>query len=71
MDRRAELRRKESMVSLQMAEANAKLAYACAMALKRGTTNGEVEEGIEAYKDALKARDDYLKETHAEVINER
>jgi hypothetical protein len=38
--------------------ANAKLAYAVAMAIKRGSPNGEVEEGIEAY---TKAKEKYLK----------
>ena len=33
---------------------DAKLSYAVAMAIKRGTPNGEVEEGIEAYEAAKK-----------------
>lgn len=68
MDKRAELRKKESLVGLNLAEANAKLSYAVAMALKRGTANGEVEDGIRAYKKALKSRDDFLKETSAEYL---
>ena len=71
MEKRAELRKKESIISLELAEANAKLSYACAMALKRGETNGEVEEGVKAYKKAMKAREDFLKETHADVMSER
>ena len=71
MDARAERRKRESMTALELAEANAKLSYACAMALQRGKTNGEVEEGVKAYKKAMKAREDFLKETHADVMSER
>lgn len=51
-DKRAEARKEESLLALDMQMANAKLAYATAMALKRGHANGEVEEGIKAYNDA-------------------
>ena len=49
---RAEARKKESFLALEMNMANAKLSYAVAMAIKRGTPNGEVEEGIDAYNEA-------------------
>ena len=42
-------------VQVSLLLATAKLSYALAMAAKRGTPNGEVEEGIEQYKEAMKA----------------
>lgn len=45
-------RKKESLLLLELVMASAKLSYACAMALKRGEPNGEVEEGVKAYKEA-------------------
>lgn len=68
MDKRAELRKREGLVGLELAEANAKLSYAVAMALKRGTANGEVEDGIASFKKAIKSRDDFLKEASAEYM---
>lgn len=54
VERRAAARKEESFLALEMNMANAKLSYAVAMAIKRGTPNGEVEEGIEAYEAAKK-----------------
>ena len=42
-------------VQVSLLVATAKLSYALAMAAKRGTPNGEVEEGIEQYKEAMKS----------------
>lgn len=42
-------------VQVSLLVATAKLSYALAMAAKRGTPNGEVGEGIEQYKEAMKA----------------
>lgn len=67
-DRRAELRRKESLLALKMQMANGKLAYAVAMAHKRGKPNGEVEEGIEAYEEVKKEYYDFINETHVDLI---
>ena len=50
---KAKARRTAERLSLDLQMAIAKLAYAVAMAIKRGTPNGEVEEGIEAYENAL------------------
>ena len=47
-----EAKRKESLLELEMLMASAKLSYAVAMAIKRGTPNGEVEEGVKAYTEA-------------------
>ena len=49
-DEHTEARKKEFMLALDLNMANAKLSYACAMALKRGSANGEVEEAVEAYE---------------------
>ena len=51
-EKRAEARKREGLLSLELQMATAKLAYAVAMAVKRGTPNGEVEDGIEAYDEA-------------------
>lgn len=52
-DGRARARRTETKLLLDLQMATAKLAYAVAMALKRGTPNGEVEEGVKAYEEAV------------------
>ena len=49
----AEARRKESLLNLNLTFAAAQLAYAVAMAVKRGSPNGEVEEGVDTYEKAL------------------
>ena len=51
-DKLEEAKRKESLLELEMLMASAKLSYAVAMAIKRGTPNGEVEEGVKAYNEA-------------------
>lgn len=61
-DERAEARKKESLLALEMQMSTAKLAYATAMALKRGHANGEVEEGIDAYEDSRKKYLHFLNE---------
>ena len=53
IEARAAARKEESLLSLELQMATAKLAYSTAIAVKRGTVNGEVEEGIEAYEKAL------------------
>lgn len=68
MDKRADLRKREGEVNAEMTEATMKLAYASAMALKRGTPNGEVEEGIAAYNKALKKRKKFIEETSREYL---
>lgn len=67
---RAEARKKESFLALEMNMANAKLSYAVAMAIKRGTPNGEVEEGIDAYNAAKSKYVKFLEEQAiANIIN--
>lgn len=43
-------RKCEALLSLEMQMSSNKLAYACAIAIKRGSANGEVEEGIQSYE---------------------
>ena len=50
---REELRIEGENVRLNLLLSANKLSYAVAMAIKRGTPNGEVEEGIGQYKKAM------------------
>jgi len=56
-EERAAVRRRESLLNLQMTMASSKLAYATAVAIERGKTNGELKEAKEDY---AKAKDAYL-----------
>lgn len=47
-------------VVLDVTNANAKLSYALAMAIKRGSPNGEVEAGIKAYDEAMEKQTKFL-----------
>lgn len=60
VEQRAAARKKESLLSLELNMANAKLSYAVAMAIKRGSPNGEVEEAIDAYDCAKKKYFEFL-----------
>lgn len=66
----ANSRRKESHLALNLQMATAKLAYATAMAIKRGKPNGEIEEGIEAYCLAKKKYTDFLNELATDSLEE-
>ena len=55
LEERANNRKQESLLNLEVTMAAAKLSYACAMALKRGAPNGEVEEAVEDYEKAKAA----------------
>ena len=66
---RAEARKAESLLSLDMQMATAKMAYATAMAIKRGHANGEVEDGVAAYECAKKRYVDFLNQQAAEHLN--
>ena len=59
-EKRAAARQKESLLALELNMSTAKLAYATAVALRRGHANGEVEEGIRAYNEAKKKYVDFL-----------
>lgn len=53
-------RAEASKIQMEMITASAALSYACAMALKRGKPNGEVEEAIASYALAKKNYLDYI-----------
>lgn len=65
----SDAKKRQDLMVLEMQMATAKLAFANAMAIKRGTPNGEVEEGINAYEDARKKYLDFLNEQAAEHLN--
>jgi len=73
-DRRAEeraaVRRRESLLNLQMTMASSKLAYATAVAIERGSTNGELREAKEAYSEAKAAYLEFLNEQAASHLTE-
>ena len=50
---REQAREESHMFQLDLSVAAAQLAYAIAMAYKRGTPNGEMEEAIEQYERAM------------------
>ena len=52
-EQRLYVRQTETRLMIDLQLATAKLSYAVAMAIKRGTPNGEVEDGIKAYDKAL------------------
>jgi|GEM_PF-873318 len=67
---RAEARKRESLLSLDLQIANAKLSYAVARAVQRGEPNGEIEEGIEAYVHAKEQWETFAREQMTERIFE-
>ena len=66
----AAARKKEALLSMELQMASAKLSFAVAMAIKRGSPNGEVEEGITAYEKAEKKYTSFLKEQATEHMME-
>lgn len=62
-------RKTEGLLALELQMATAKLAYATAMALKRGRPNGEVEDGVAAYEVAKKKYTDFLNEQATDHLN--
>ena len=69
IDARAEARKQESLLSLKLTMATAKMSFAVAMAVKRGHPNGEVEEAIADYEAAKKEYIQFINEQAAERIN--
>lgn len=59
---------KAEKLSMEMQLATAELAYATAMAIKRGKANGEVEAGIESYNKARKDYFDFINNRYVEEI---
>lgn len=56
-------------LALELQIATAKLTFAVAMAVKRGKPNGEIEEGVEAYKIAKERYNKFIREQAAEHLN--
>lgn len=71
IERHEQNRKKESLLNLEMTMAAAKLSYACAMALKRGQPNGEVEDAVKDYEKSKEAYYHFLNEQAVEHITER
>ena len=60
LDRQMQYYIKSQQLQLQMLMANSNLTYAVAMAVKRGTPNGEVETAIADYLAAKKEYEKFL-----------
>lgn len=69
-DRILAARNRESVLHLNLQMATAKLAYANAMAIKRGRPNGEIEEGVSAYETAKKEYLNFLNQQATSSLNE-
>lgn len=67
---RAEARKKESLLLLKMEFAVGKLAYATAIAVRDGKTNGEMADGIDSYNNAVSEYNRFVNETHIEFLQE-
>lgn len=70
-DAKEEQKKKSDKAQLSLLLAAAKLSYACAMAMKNGHPNGEIEDGIEQYKEAIKDFKHLEREVFVENISER
>lgn len=68
-DARANARKRESLLSLELQMAIAKMSYAVAMAFKRGHANGEVEEAVDAYSKAKEKYVNFLNEQASDHLN--
>lgn len=55
-------RLKSEKLRISLLVAAAKLSYATAVAMKRGQANGEVDEGIKQYQEAMKDFKDFERE---------
>lgn len=55
-----EARKKESLLALELNMANAHLSHAVAIAVKRGSANGEIEQAIKSYENAKKTYFDFI-----------
>lgn len=63
---RESVRKDGEKVQLSLLLATAKLAFAVAMAVKNGKPNGEVEDGIDQYREAMKDFKKFERELVAE-----
>lgn len=65
---RAEMRAQESRLSMEMMYANCALALITAKKLAGMHTNGDVEEAMNAAREAQKAYEDFVRDLTAEKI---
>jgi len=56
-------------LALELQIATAKLTFAVAMAVKRGSPNGEIEEGVKAYNEAKERYNKFIREQAAAHLN--
>lgn len=63
-----DLREEAEDINIEVNSATMELAYATAVALKRGKPNGEVESAITAYNNAKKKQDAFNEKVKAKVI---
>lgn len=68
IENRAAQRMKESLLTMRLMNADAKLTVGIAEAIKRGRVNGEIEEGLEAVKEA---QEEYQKFTDELVASHK
>lgn len=69
-EKREQLRVKETKMRTDLLLAIGKLCYATAIAQRDGHTNGEMREGLEAYKEAKQEYFRFVNGVHAEYIEE-
>lgn len=67
----AEQTKRSERLRLSLLMATAKLAYAVAMSMKNGHTNGEVDQGIEQYREAMKGFKEFERELVADQSYDR
>ena len=67
---RERARCKSEMVRLSLLVASAQLGYATTMAMKRGSTNGEVEPAVEQYERAMNEFRKFEREQLAKAVTE-
>jgi hypothetical protein len=69
MDRRAEVRAKESHLSMNLMSASVALGVANTHAIQNGRTNGETEAALKEADKAIKAYRDFTGEVAANALN--
>lgn len=67
---RSELRQKEGKLAMKVNMSTMSMAYATAMAVKRGHANGEMEAAIDEYNDARKAYLNFINDEHVVYMDE-
>ena len=69
-DEREGYRLKSEMLRISLLVATAQLSRAVAMAIKRGSPNGEIEEGLEQYNAAMEEFREFEREQIIRQMNE-